>query len=134
MFSRIPLLILPFIIFNLGLAGLFGQGVDIWQGEVFSLSMLSGGVWTMTLGDLLILFALILLFVEVLKSTRTSNASIADHMLSTFVFVAYLVEFLLVRGAAHSVFFTLMVIALIDVLAGFSVSIRQGTRDVNYSN
>ena len=134
MFSRIPLLILPFIIFNLGLAGLFGQGVDIWQGEVFSLSMLSGGVWTMTLGDLLILFALILLFVEVLKSTRTSNASIADHMLSTFVFVAFLVEFLLVRGAAHSVFFTLMVIALIDVLAGFSVSIRQGTRDVNYSN
>lgn len=134
MFSRIPLLILTFIAYNLGLAGMFGAGADIWAGEVFSLSMMSGGVWTMTLGDLLIVFALLLLFVEVLKSTRTSNASIVDHLLSTFVFVAFLVEFLLVRGAAHSVFFTLMVIALIDVLAGFSVSIRQGTRDVNYGN
>ncbi|MFZ1772537.1 MAG: hypothetical protein WAT78_01105 [Rhizobiaceae bacterium] len=134
MFSRIPLLILTFIAYNLGLAGMFGQGADIWAGEVFTLSMMSGGLWTMTLGDLLIVFALLLLFVEVLKSTRTSNASIIDHLLSTFVFVAFLVEFLLVRGAAHSVFFTLMVIALIDVLAGFSVSIRQGTRDVNYGN
>ena len=64
------------------------------------------------------------MFVEIIKSTRTSNASILDHLLSTFVFVAFLVEFLLVRGAATSVFFTLMVITLIDVLAGFSVSLR----------
>ena len=93
--------------------------------------MMSGGVFTMTLGDLLIVLALLLLFVEIVKSTRTSNASIIDHLLSTFVFVAFLVEFLLVQGAAHSVFFTLMVIALIDVLAGFSVSIRSAGRDLN---
>jgi hypothetical protein len=36
-----------------------------------------------------------------------------------------------VKGAAHSVFFTLMVIALVDVLAGFSVSMRAATRDIN---
>jgi hypothetical protein len=56
---------------------------------------------------------------------------VIDHLLSTFVFVAFLVEFLLVKGAAHSVFFTLMIITLIDVLAGFSVSIRAAGRDVN---
>jgi hypothetical protein len=87
----------------------------------------------MTLGDLMVLIGLAFFFVEILKSTRTSNASILDHLLSTFVFVAFLVEFLLVRGAAHSVFFILMVIALIDVLAGFSVSIRSAGRDVNLS-
>jgi predicted Co/Zn/Cd cation transporter (cation efflux family) len=65
------------------------------------------------------------------KSTRTTNASVMDHLLSTFVFVAFLVEFLLVKGAAHSVFFTLMVIALVDVLAGFSVSMRAANRDIN---
>jgi hypothetical protein len=54
-----------------------------------------------------------------------------DHLLSTFVFVAFLVEFLLVKGAAHSIFFTLVVIALIDVLAGFSVSMRSASRDIN---
>jgi len=51
--------------------------------------------------------------------------------LSTLVFIAFLVEFLLVKGAAHSVFFTLTIIALFDVLAGFSVSMRSASRDIN---
>ncbi|MER9233483.1 hypothetical protein NKI56_15490 [Mesorhizobium sp. M0622] len=131
MFGAIPLLIVPFILYNLGLLGIFGSGDDPWATEMFSVRMMSGGVFSMTLGDLIVLIALIFLFVEVVKSTRTTNASIMDHLLSTFVFVAYLVEFLLVKGAAHTVFFTLMVIALIDVLAGFSVSMRSASRDIN---
>ncbi|TJW76303.1 MAG: hypothetical protein E5X43_29410, partial [Mesorhizobium sp.] len=99
--------------------------------QMFSIRMMSGGVFSMTLGDLIVLIGLLLFFVEIVKSTRTSSASIMDHLLSTFVFVAFLVEFLLVKGAAHSVFFTLMVIALVDVLAGFSVSMRAATRDIN---
>jgi small-conductance mechanosensitive channel len=132
MLSSIPLLVIPFILYNLGLAGIFGGGLDgnPWAIELFSFSMMSGGVFSMTLGILLIVIALLLLFVEIVKSTRTSNASILDHLLSTFVFVAFLVEFLLVKGAATSVFFTLMVITLIDVLAGFSVSLRAAGRDV----
>ena len=132
MLGAVPLLILPFILYNLGLVGLFdGAESDPWAAEIFSMAMMSGGVWSMTLGDLLILLALALLFVEIVKSTRTSNASLVDHLLSTFVFVAFLIEFLLVRGAAHSLFFTLMVIALVDVLAGFSVSLRAAGRDLN---
>jgi ABC-type Co2+ transport system permease subunit len=92
---------------------------------------MSGGVWTMSAGDLLIVLALVLLLVEIIKSTRKSNKSIIDHVLSAFVFVAFLVEFLLVPGAAHPLFFTLMVITLIDALAGFSVSIRSAGRDLN---
>ncbi|BCH29712.1 hypothetical protein MesoLjLc_16420 [Mesorhizobium sp. L-8-10] len=135
MLGAVPLLIIPFILYNLGLTGLSGEtGPDPWAYEIFSMRMMSGGVWSMTLGDALVVVALLLLFVEIVKSTRTSNASIVDHLLSTFVFVAYLVEFLLVRGAAHSVFFTLMVIAAIDVLAGFSVSLRSAARDVNLGN
>ena len=124
---------MPFIIYNLGLAGFFGSGVngDPWAAEIFSIGMMSGGVFSMTLGDLMVVIGLIFFFIEILKSTRTSNASVIDHLLSTFVFVAFLVEFLLVKGAAHSVFFTLMIITLIDVLAGFSVSIRAAGRDVN---
>lgn len=86
----------------------------------------------MSWADGLVLLALVLLFFEIMKSTRTSNRSILDHLLSTFVFVAFLVEFLLVRGAATSLFFTLMMIALVDVLAGFSVTIRASGRDVNF--
>lgn len=135
MLGLVPLLIIPFIVYNLGLTGLFGTATDDpWASEILHVSMMSGGVWTMTLGDLLIVVALILLFVEMIKSTRTSNASVVDHLLSTFVFVAFLVEFLLVKGAAHSVFFTLLVIALFDVLAGFSVSLRSAGRDVTFNH
>jgi hypothetical protein len=132
--ALVPLLVIPFILFNVGLVGLFGGGAaGPWEQVLFSLPMMSGGVFEMTVGDLLVVVALFLLFFEIMKSTRTSNASVVDHLLSTFVFVAYLVEFLLVRQAAHSVFFILMVIAFIDLIAGFSVSIRSAGRDVSFN-
>jgi hypothetical protein len=130
--SHLPLMIVPLILYNLGLTGLLGGGGDPWQGVLFSLPMISGGVWSMTLADLMVVIALALLFVEVVKSTRTSNASLVDHLLSTLVFVLFLVEFLLVNAAATSLFFVLMVVALVDVLAGFSVSLRAASRDVNF--
>ena len=135
MLSSIPFLIIPFILYNIGLTGIIdaaeGTDGDIWRTPLFSFNMMSGGVFTMVLGNALIVLALVLLFVEVVKATRTSHLSVIDHLLSTFVFVAFLVEFLLVKGAAHSVFFILMVIALVDLLAGLSVSIRSARRDVN---
>lgn len=134
MLGAIPLLIIPFILYNIGIAGVAGDDGDPWKIELFSQPMMSGGVFTLTLGDALIVLALVLLCIEVVKSTRTSNFSVIDHLLSTFVFVAFLVEFLLVQTAAHSVFFILMVITLIDLLAGFSVSIRAAGRDVNIEN
>lgn len=130
MLGMVPLLIVPFLIFNLGLTGVLGAG-DPFATALFSVTMISGGVWTMSAGDGLVVLALVLLFIEMMKSTRTSNASIADHLLSTFVFVAYLVEFLLVSGAARPVFFILLVISIVDVLAGFSVSIRSASRHIN---
>ncbi|GAA2858912.1 hypothetical protein GGQ99_002482 [Aminobacter niigataensis] len=134
MLAGIPLLIIPFILYNAGVAGLFGSGPDgnPWATKILTLGMMSGGSFALTLGDLLIVVALLLFFVEIVKATRTGSASVVDHLLSTFVFVAFLVEFLLVRGATSSVFFILMVIALLDVLAGFSVSIRSANRDVTF--
>lgn len=129
---HIPLLIIPLILYNLGIAGVFGGGAHPWGEQIFSLSMMSGGTWSMTIADLMIVVALVLLFIEIMKSTRTSNVSVIDHLLSTLVFVTFLVEFLLVGAAATSLFFVLMAIALLDVLAGFSVSIRAASRDVNF--
>ncbi|MDN2568356.1 hypothetical protein N1F89_19195 [Aquibium sp. A9E412] len=132
MLGHVPLMIVPFILYNLGLAGLFGGAApQVWDAVLFDVAMVSGGLWTMTLGDLMVVVALALLFVEVVKATRTSNASVVDHLLSTFVFVAFLIEFLLVRAAAHALFFTLTVIAFVDVLAGFAVSLRGARRDLS---
>ena len=131
MLAAIPLMIVPLIAYNLVLIGLIGGGVSALGSTITSLSMMSGATWTMSLGDLLITVSLVLLFIEVLKATRTGPMSVIDHMLSMFVFVAFLVEFLLVRDAATHVFFILMVIAFIDVIAGFTVSIRSAGRDVS---
>ncbi|MEL6920949.1 MAG: hypothetical protein AAFO77_07955 [Pseudomonadota bacterium] len=131
MLTLVPLMIVPFIAYN---AVLFtGGSAASWGDPVTSFTMISGGTWQMTVGDVILVAALVCLFVEILKSTRTSNASVIDHLLSTFVFVAFLVEFLVVPGAATSVFFICMVMALIDLMAGFSVSIRSAGRDVSFN-
>ena len=132
MLTNVPLLIVPFIVYNIQI--LFGGGISVWSDEVLQMQMPSGSVWTMSMGDLMITLGLFLLFFEIIKATRVGASSIVDHLLSTFVFIAFLVEFLLVADAAHKVFFILMMIALLDVIAGFSVSIRSATRDVTFGD
>jgi len=132
MLINIPLTIAPLLVYNLVVFGVLGdvsgQG-EPWQQEIFTFPMVSGARWTLVLGDLMIISGVVLLFFEILKATRTGPGSIVDHLLSTLVFAVYLVEFLIVGKAADSVFFVLMIIALIDVIGGFSITIRGARRD-----
>jgi hypothetical protein len=126
MIAAIPLMLIPFILYNLTMFGLMGSGGTSALGQqIFSLNMMSGATWTMSLGDLLFLF------LEIFKATRRSSASIMDHLFSMILFIVFLVEFLLVASAATQVFFLLMVITFIDVVAGFIISIRSAGRDVS---
>ncbi|CDM59720.1 putative membrane protein [Rhizobium tibeticum] len=132
MFNAVPLMIIPFILYNMSMLGLMGGGgLPSLQNDVIVLSMISGAMWSMSLGDLFIVIALAVLFFEILRATRNAGGSLANHMLSMLVFIAFLVEFLLVQDAATQVFFILMTIALIDVIGGFAVSIRTAGRDVS---
>src|SRR3989304_9702651 len=99
-----PLLIVPFVIYNM-FAFLFG--VTNWTTPFTSVQIISGGVWQIAPGDLLIAFSIVILFVEILKSTRMGVRSIVDHMLSMLIFIAMIIEFLLVERAATSTFFLL---------------------------
>ncbi|HBJ91635.1 MAG TPA: hypothetical protein DDZ43_02040, partial [Hyphomonadaceae bacterium] len=94
-----------------------------------SLPMVSGAVWTMTGGDLLILLSLVFLFVEILKSTSTGTATIMNHAVSMILFIVCLVEFLLFENFATSIFFILTMTTLLDVLAGVVVTIVSARRD-----
>lgn len=127
-----PLLVIPLIIYNLVAFGLIGGEGAGWVTPVLTVPMVSGAVLTLSMGDFLIVLALVLLMIEVLKSTRTGTHSIIDHMMSTLVFVAYLVEFLVVPAASTALFFTCLVMSFVDLVAGFSVSIRSANRDVNW--
>lgn len=131
-FRSLPLIILSFILYNAIV--LFGAGAPeqiLSTPMLPKIRMLSGGEWVFTYGDFIICLTLILLFIELLKSTYTSSASLVDHGLSMLVFVACLVEFLAVQKAASSVFFIITVAALIDVIAGYTIGIRTARRDLS---
>lgn len=128
----LPLIIIAFILYNV--IAVLGGGAtadEIFRKPLFNLPMLRGASWTFSWGDLIILLTLILLFMELLKSTYTTTTSLVDHGLSMLVFILCLIEFLLVDRAATSVFFFIMIAALIDVIAGYTIGIRVARRDLN---
>ncbi|MEX0853849.1 MAG: hypothetical protein WD036_11295 [Bauldia sp.] len=127
MLAVIPLTIIPLVVYNiLG----FAYGGMPWANTIVTIPMASGQAWPLALGDLVILLAIVMLFFELLKAARPQPATVSNHLASTVVFIVYLVEFILVGVAADSVFFILTVIALFDVAAGFTISIRTATRDI----
>ena len=128
MIFAIPLTIVPLIAYNL--IAFADGGADPWAGQVFAFTMISGVRWVFTLGDLMIVAGIVCLFFEMLKSTNSTSRAILNHVFSTIVLIIYIVEFIVVGAAAHSVFFILTVIALFDVIAGFTITIRAASRDV----
>jgi hypothetical protein len=129
-----PLLIISFVLYLIVGFVFYGGKPDGWEHVLFSITMVSGQPWAITSGDLIIVLSLALLFVEILKSTRTGTASVLEHMVSTLVFVLFLIAFILLGACASSVFFILMLMSAVDVVAGFSVSITSAGRDVTMGN
>jgi len=125
MLAAIPLLAIVVLLAN-GLA--FLGDVSMSQ-AMFSVPLPSGAGLTMTVGDGLVLLGLGLLYVELFKATRTETGTILDHALSLGVFVVALVEFLVVPRFGTGVFLSLTVMCLIDVIAGFTVTITAARRD-----
>ncbi len=129
----IPLIAVAFILYNV----IALTGIDLNK-AIFSLPMPSGRLpdnpvkWVFTWGDLLIIITLLMLFIELLKSTYTSTSSLVDHALSMLVMIVALIEFLLVPKAATSVFFIILFATVIDVIAGYTIGIRVAKRDVSF--
>jgi hypothetical protein len=126
----VPLLVIPWLLYNIIGLTMFGGQPAGWATQLFQIRMVSGTEWSLTWGDLMLLIGIICLFFEVLKSTNTGRSSLIEHMLSTVLFIVFLVEFILLGAAASSTFFLLMAMSLVDVVAGFSISITGAGRDV----
>jgi hypothetical protein len=122
-----PLLLVPFAIYNI--IAFLMPGVS-WTAALTSVHMVSGADWTMSAGDMLIVLTVLLLFGEMLKSTRIGMRTVVDHALSLILFLGILVEFLLVKQAATATFFLLLVVSFVDVIGGFAVTLRSAQRDL----
>jgi hypothetical protein len=122
-----PLLVIPFAIYNM--IAFLTPGLS-WTASVATIHLISGQDWTVTPEDILLALSILLLGVEVIKATRMGIRGLMDHVLSMILFIVMLVEFLLVARAGSSTFFILMVISLVDVLAGFIITARTAQRDI----
>lgn len=123
----LALVIAAYLVMGLG-GGLF------LDGDAFTGTLSSGALFALRSGDVFTLAGLVALFLEMLKAARLGAGTIIDHMLSTLTFVVALVCFLLVEYCGTATFFLLMVMALIDVVAGYSISIFSARRDFNVSH
>ena len=122
-----PLLVITFAIYNM-IAFLMPSLT--WTASVMTIHLISGQDWTVTPEDIILALAIVLLGIEVIKATRMGIRGLLDHVLSMILFIVMLVEFLLVARAGTSTFFILMVISLVDVLAGFIITARTAQRDI----
>lgn len=124
-----PLLVIPILVYHL-IAIPASGGVDgSMAAPIFRMSMISGGIWTLSVGDAVLMLGLGMLFLEIIKATSTRTISLANHGMSTLLLIVCLIEFLVLRSFATSTFFLLMLMALLDVIAGFMVSTVSARRD-----
>jgi hypothetical protein len=97
--------------------------------KIFSFNTFSGDVWNVSFGDLFLALSLLLLFVELVKATGTDAKSITNHGLSMLVAVICIIQFFVTPGFSNSVFFLLTLMTLLDVVAGFIITIVAARRD-----
>ena len=125
--KRIPLLTYLIIMYNVVTVGRpVGTTLDT---AVFTTQLISGSTLSLTVGDLFVALGVLILYVEIFKSTRSSVDAIIDHLLSMLLFVVCLVEFLIFPRGGTVTFLLLTLIALLDVIAGFTISISTARRD-----
>ena len=108
----VPLLLLPYALYHV-------------MGDMSSYAF-----GNFTMGHVLTLIAIICLYAEIFKSTRTGTSAISDHMFSMLLFVGALVEYILSVNKEPTLLL-LIAIMFVDVVGGFTITIRGARRDMN---
>jgi hypothetical protein len=128
----LPMLALALLAYNAALA--MGHDFRLAQEQpLWSAHLISGAAWSAGWNEVMVASGLALLFIEILKSTRTTQNSTLEHLLSMLVFIIFIVEFLVVAGAGTNVFLLLGIMSLIDVMGGYAISIAVARKDLNIS-
>jgi hypothetical protein len=133
MLRTFPLMIIPVGLYNLFVLGgnvIAGYRMDQVLWTKFTVPMVSRDMWTINVGDFLVLFGVAMLFIEVIKSSGTSRKEMINNALSMLVFVVALVEFIVLKGFATSTFFFLTAMCLFDSIAGPTITAVAAKRDL----
>ena len=119
-----PLLLIPLAIYNI--IAFLMPGVSLGD-TIVTVPLVSGAGWPVTLSDILLALAALMLMFEVIKGARPGSKYLTDHLLSLIVFGAAAAEFLLWPRFGTSPYFLLAMLALVDFLSGIALRARRGT-------
>src|SRR5437016_898150 len=117
-----PLLLIPLAVYNIIV--LLMRDVSLSE-PVLKLPLMSGAEWSISLSDILLTFAAIMLLLEIVKGARPGAKFLTDHLLSLIVFAAAAAEFVLWPKFGTSTFFLLTLFALVDFLTGVTLRRRR---------
>ena len=140
MFAVLPflgLLVVAYAVVAFLGAGTFGDYASMGEflnTTVFSITNLPSASpdnpWLVTTGDIFVTVGLVLLALEILKSTNTNRLSLGNHGLSALVFVIAMLLFIIVPNFGTTTFFLITAMALFDVLVGMLTTIITARRDI----
>ena len=120
-----PLLLIPLAIYNIIV--FLMPGVSLAE-PLVKLSLMSGAEWPVTLSDILLALAILLLLLEVIKGAQPGAKYLTDHFLSFVVSGGAIAEFVLWPPFGTSTYFLLTMLALVDFFSGIALRARRGTR------
>jgi hypothetical protein len=117
-----PLLLIPLAIYNIIV---FLMPDVSFTDPLVKLTLVSGAEWTVTLSDVLLTLAILLLLAEVIKGARPGAKFLTDHLLSLIVFGAAAAEFALWPKFATSTYFLMTALSLVDFISGLALRTRR---------
>ena len=120
-----PLLLIPIAICNIVIFMMPGVGFDAALARV---ALPSGAVWTISGGDMLVAFGVLLLLFEVIKAGRPGAKYLTDHLLSLLVLAGTIAEFVMLPQFANATVFLLATLMLVDFIAGIALRRRPQLR------
>lgn len=136
LFNVFPLLLVPLLMYNLIVFGAGATGFEslaLVNAKVFAIPLPATNL-DVSVGDLLIIFSIGLVFVELLKSTSTGTAAILNHALAFLIVLVCVVEFLVHPSFGTISFLIILITSIMDVAAGIIVTIVSARRDVEFAS
>jgi hypothetical protein len=118
-----PLLLIPIAIYNIIV--FLMPGVSFAE-PILKLTLMSGTEWPVTLNDIMLALAVLMLLFEVIKGARPGAKFLMDHLLSLIVFGCAAAEFVLWPKFGNSTYCLLALLALVDFLSGIALRARRG--------
>lgn len=117
-----PLLLVPLAVYNI--IAFLMPSVSFTD-PLIKLALPSGEQWQITLSDMLLAAAVLMLLLEVIKGARPGAKYLTDHLLSLIVFGAAAAEFVLWPKFGNSTYCLLTLLALVDFISGIALRARR---------